>query len=677
MLPALLITLLTASGVEAWLAPSLIDPLDSEGTRPVVPGDNPRVLKSGERPDVEAALGEGESVLLFVRAGKKALTELSVEVTPVNDSIPAPRVRVPVPVASDSPGRPVSLDALVPARPRSLPAGNTAVYWLSYDIPRTASPGRFRHDINLMNGRKRVASVQVRIRVFGFTLPETPRLPILFGLDRAAMKRTLGVGETDLEAWKPLYDFLLRERIALSLTDGGALLEPATLQAHLAYVMETHPMAVVDLGGFDGATLGHFPAPGIGQVQDPMQFFLHDVMRWLAKGGWEERACLALGHTPVRTGWPEARRDYFRAYRADKRIPRLVAGEPHPFFDDYAEWWALPFARYSPSLVSRLSNGVGLTTFATPKAVSCEVYSGRFLPPTTLDDPSVADICDGSLFTLWKSPAAPTEKEPVTVGIHYSAPVTARTLTVIWQAGGEATDFDVRTAYDGRTFGKATIRWEHRGPATPYGMSVSTGRLKYEKTFQALRLRINNSVGGGRVMIAEIIPGEPEAAETRGATPLSPWLLLEQDRFPSLALGAHPAESRAAPWLCWGHGFKGILAGRVNAWSRAWRGPVTLADLAAGLPGIAAGALVYPGSEGLMSTVRLEHLRDGLEDYDYIQLLADRLRAAPKADPEQRALLRLPSMPRNPSPKQLNAWSGLFLQRRAAIGEALEADGAG
>jgi len=77
-------------------------------------------------------------------------------------------------------------------------------------------------------------------------------------------------------------------------------------------------------------------------------------------------------------------------------------------------------------------------------------------------------------------------------------------------------------------------------------------------------------------------------------------------------------------------GFTGILYWRVNYWRGSpWRTPIdNLGQFAptASYPG--EGFLLYPGDEfgdsnGVLPSMRLKQIRDGVTDYDYIQLLKE------------------------------------------------------
>lgn len=87
-------------------------------------------------------------------------------------------------------------------------------------------------------------------------------------------------------------------------------------------------------------------------------------------------------------------------------------------------------------------------------------------------------------------------------------------------------------------------------------------------------------------------------------------------------------EGRLLGWMTYGYQADGLLYWHVNAWHPnkviegddpylAWRAP----DMW-GMTGD--GCLTYPLRDGPVSSIRLEAVRDGLEDYDYLALLADR-----------------------------------------------------
>lgn len=84
-------------------------------------------------------------------------------------------------------------------------------------------------------------------------------------------------------------------------------------------------------------------------------------------------------------------------------------------------------------------------------------------------------------------------------------------------------------------------------------------------------------------------------------------------------------EHRILFWQTWSLGIRGFHYWCVNA-VESGRDP--FASLLDATPVNGDGILVYPGPEGPINSLRWEVIRDGIEDYDYLTLLAERLRAA-------------------------------------------------
>lgn len=90
-------------------------------------------------------------------------------------------------------------------------------------------------------------------------------------------------------------------------------------------------------------------------------------------------------------------------------------------------------------------------------------------------------------------------------------------------------------------------------------------------------------------------------------------------------------EHRILFWQAWALGIKGLHYWGVNCTDPA-QNPYT--DQLDATPTNGDGCLVYPGAEGPVDSVRWEVIRDGIEDYDYLVILAGRLaklRARPDA----------------------------------------------
>jgi Domain of unknown function (DUF4091)/Family of unknown function (DUF6067) len=83
---------------------------------------------------------------------------------------------------------------------------------------------------------------------------------------------------------------------------------------------------------------------------------------------------------------------------------------------------------------------------------------------------------------------------------------------------------------------------------------------------------------------------------------------------------------RIPMWISWRLGIKGLLYWNTTNWTSArdvWTNPVTYEDQYN-----MEGSLLYPGADagvqGFITSIRLKQIREGLEDYEYLAILAQR-----------------------------------------------------
>lgn len=121
------------------------------------------------------------------------------------------------------------------------------------------------------------------------------------------------------------------------------------------------------------------------------------------------------------------------------------------------------------------------------------------------------------------------------------------------------------------------------------------------------------------------------------------WYYLYGDDppLPNPILMSHPGiEARITPWLSWAERVDGLLHYSATDWSpNPWTTPnVTGQDNGDGFffypPRQDGGNLDYCGQNGhrLVPSIRWENLRDGMEDYEYLWLLAGGYPEAPAVD---------------------------------------------
>ncbi|MBU0497515.1 MAG: DUF4091 domain-containing protein [Candidatus Thermoplasmatota archaeon] len=105
------------------------------------------------------------------------------------------------------------------------------------------------------------------------------------------------------------------------------------------------------------------------------------------------------------------------------------------------------------------------------------------------------------------------------------------------------------------------------------------------------------------------------------------WMYVSRpgnNQTPNLAIDFDSTDYRIIPWMCWKYNLKGFLYWCTN-WFK-YVDPYKDADNTfQGHNGN--GLLYYPGKSGPVSSLRAEIFRDGVEDYEYLFLLRDRLRA--------------------------------------------------
>jgi hypothetical protein len=154
------------------------------------------------------------------------------------------------------------------------------------------------------------------------------------------------------------------------------------------------------------------------------------------------------------------------------------------------------------------------------------------------------------------------------------------------------------------------------------------------------------------------------------------WLYVATPSPPRPALVVdYPAMAhRILPWMCRKLGASGLLFWSVNFWRvDPWKDTNDFVD-----DQNLAGTLYYPGAQGPVPSIRLEVLRDGIEDHDYLSLLDElvaRARARGLRDgvllDEAEALARVPPEVVR-SPREFTRDAATLLSRREAVAGMIE-----
>ncbi len=105
--------------------------------------------------------------------------------------------------------------------------------------------------------------------------------------------------------------------------------------------------------------------------------------------------------------------------------------------------------------------------------------------------------------------------------------------------------------------------------------------------------------------------------------------------YPNFFIDFAAMEHRILFWQTRLLGFRGVQYWAVNATPASgdpWRGSTDVT------PVNGDGLLIYPSAQGPVPSIRLANIRDGIEDYDYLALLSQRLEAAKKRGESQSKL---------------------------------------
>ncbi len=532
-----ILTLAMLGASQVWTESSLVD---------VYPDSGP-TLAAGEDIRLYAARGEWESFQLCVQAGRNGMSGVAIQSESPHATIPEPEIRRVGYLSTASPSsrayRNESMhpDPLIPFDGANLEPDETLALWVTYYIPPETPSGIHRGKLTVSQDRGRSFPVEVTIEVFDMTLSKLPALRSLAPLDRDMMRAFYGIDSDAVEAWAPYYDAFAGSRLSLSLWHGYGLVHldgegnanAARFKEHLSFAIDRHAMNTINVanGAFG---LDPFPPPA-ADGSDPLQRYLEDMGDWLTEQDWINRAVILPLSMPPREYWPAARGLYDRIKTADSRFKRLLAGAPHPFFEQYAEVWAVPLRHYHPQSLGRLQEGMSLSTPLPYTARSIQASSSGYLDDIDMYATEPEDAYDGSLFTAWCSASPPTSERPQWFELRFDDPIETDQISIDWEPGFEAEAMRLSIAPYGTRMTSASARWEHRLARGPHERSQSTGQLRTSWRFEAIRIEFLRSRRGGPVAIRQLEFGrEPDPSSIAAIPPVETWLCPLDGDFPGL-----------------------------------------------------------------------------------------------------------------------------------------------
>jgi len=175
-----------------------------------------------------AARGEGESVQLVLVPLAGKLGDVKIQLP---DKLDGPGGGIPgsaldlrevgyVRALKPAYPRPVDTewwpDALLPYSPVSVPREQVRPVWLTVWVPRETEPGTYRGTIGLRPRGEHELSVELEVKVWGFSLPQRPACRTSFGMSPGPVARHyLGDGEElPPEVFRTWCGELLRHRVS-------------------------------------------------------------------------------------------------------------------------------------------------------------------------------------------------------------------------------------------------------------------------------------------------------------------------------------------------------------------------------------------------------------------------------------------------------------------------------
>lgn len=647
----------------------------------VFPGEPPEPDQIQPGISLLAARRESESAQVVVSAGPEPLAVERVVVTPLrcNKGGTISRSQIEVRLVgyaylpSNSwrgiarPG--LWPDPLLQFRPFVCPPGQARCLWVTVRVPADARPGQYAGTLRLDSDTRTLATVPLRLQVHRFTLPEAPCLHTSYWneFESAYDPRQ---DEAILERMVRLFGAY---RVSTNVAQRGDVVwyrEPdGTISADWSRLRERLEFAVacgfrtLNIGpGLqgnwgDGAILSGVyrgvEAPvtdrATGKGLDPAEAakvtreararaFLVPLADWLERRGLLDRAYLQIADEEMEPGNWRAHFQYaaelFRS--VEPRLALLSVLGLHPTHQGWFDIASPLFHFHDATAYRMMREGVSLYG---PKSFPARVTASSTggWGGSSFYKYQPVDGYDGCDYTKWIPAEAPTAEKPQWLRFDFERPETIDGLRVepygspegnaAWVCEG-STDGEQFQPLALTTRGEPPMSWSFTGG--PYRAI----RLVWT---QARRAFVPNDaqpvppqepllVGVREVeFLGAGVPLESTRPRAR-VRPVTMWEYQIGSNYPSVSIDADPAEARANPWLCWAHEVSGYLnwgamqLEGVQSPRPRVEDPLVWPDLVGGNGNL----IVYPGQEEVLPSLRFARFRDGVDDFDYLTLLAQR-----------------------------------------------------
>ena len=555
-------------------------------------------------------------------------------------------------------------DVLTPMRPFDTPPGECRLIWVTVRTPADAIPGDYSGHITIHYGDGTLARVGLKLHVYDFALPEVPALKTSYwtaigsayegGLSDHAMARKLfdlfGAYRTSTDVWAGVKYY--RE------PDGAVTVDFELTRRNIEYAAGAAGFNTLNVSGgcWGGAPFADPPIHDrdtgkplskeqleqIDRRPDLMKLYLNQMCDWLETRGWLERAYLQLWDEPARDTWGWGAAKAYPSVRAkEPRLRLLCVVGVHPdlqgLFDIWVPHASSAFydrttyqqARQGVRLYGRKNFPADVTASSTGGWGNAAFYQYRPI-----------DAYDGCDYTKWTPDTQPTPDKPQWLRFDFERPVPIDGIRIA-PYGSASTDtrLTVQVVTEGGDL--APVKLTPR-PGVADAWSFEPGayeavRLVYEKLpvpFEATDqqpLPTPDAWSAGVRQVEFLRHGlAPESTlpRPRDQRPCQIWEYNVGADWPSVCIDARPHEHRATGWLMWLRGSQGYLNYGGAQWQEGFAGIDMEAALAADLlPVWKAGGngganIIWPGRDGPLASIRFARFRDGVDDYDYLTMLA-------------------------------------------------------
>ncbi len=204
-------------------------------------------------------------------------------------------------------------DPLLPMQSFDLPENQTHAFWVVFSVPRNASPGEYRGEIELSGVRVPSVSVPVRFVVWGFQIPEERHLKVIYDVRQGPGIRFLSAPDASRRL-RQLYKLMAEHRVStnrifpdpkITYKDGQVTIDAQEFDRTAAYCLDVLKMNVFytpwEFYCFGWA---HPPrkfkgfAPFTPEYTRAYQACLRAFWEHLKQRGWQDKVVLYISDEP-------------------------------------------------------------------------------------------------------------------------------------------------------------------------------------------------------------------------------------------------------------------------------------------------------------------------------------------------------------------------------------------